>query len=607
MLTLQQATTSSRLKAVWRSLLDGVDEHLVRDPLDYTGFEVRLQENIDNLRIAARHGGYVPKAPTHVRLAKRNGLTRLIQSLDIPDAILLKSIADLLQENLHRVLPACSRFSRSQDVIQEDESVEYVSWFEAFTRHDRCVKSLLVGEGISHVVTADVANFFPTIDHRILRQMIAVSGNAESRLTNLLFLIIQRMSWRPDYGHNRGIGIPIEQYDASRILAHAYMQTVDHHFDDEIQEGRYARWVDDITVGCRSRPEAKQVLSRLQFQVEKIGLFLNSSKSKIIPASEFAALCYPEVNELLDRMHEVTASDEEVTTDDREAFETSLGQHLNGPRLSTWDRVLRRFYTEGRRLGSDSLEEAVVSHIAELPSMTRSALNYLMGRPFNHVILGDLLSYLQSDENIYEDVEVQVWSFLGNWRIPPALSEEIADAALGHIQGAAGFGRPHSDYSCAVAIPVIAKHGNARQMKALRRLLGGRLGRSKWGVRYALCALVGTPAHRTAALRTALRFEDPAVRRIHDFVTTLVDDPRQYDQVLRKRIRVIESAPPLHAYLPAKWHPFIALPREQHSYAGTWDNHLQVLETKLRTPMPELRDGVSLLSVRRAMERPVDA
>jgi len=241
--------------------------------------------------------------------------------------------------------------------IYEEDFHEFWHGFRAGHSAHQALSELreqCVGQRINWIVDADVSGFFPSINHRLLHQLVAQRTGAEERLINLLFFLLESMTWRPAYSENRHVGLPQENYDASRILAHAFLQPIDTEFQPEIKEGRYARWADDFVIAVPDQQEGRLVLRRLEQALEDRGLFPNSAKSKIVRAQDFAASLYPEWNDFLDKVHESTKNLATLPRVSQSTFDKKLKSFLAIPkneRLKTWDRVLRRFYTESRRKG----------------------------------------------------------------------------------------------------------------------------------------------------------------------------------------------------------------------------------------------------------------
>jgi hypothetical protein len=100
------------------------------------------------------------------------------------------------------------------------------------------------------VFDTDIADFFPSIDRRRAREFLASRTSAHPTLLSLLFACLE--AWLPRFDYSPMTGLPIENNDVSRLVAHAYLKQVDRLFDE--QDCIYLRYVDDTVVFASSEP-----------------------------------------------------------------------------------------------------------------------------------------------------------------------------------------------------------------------------------------------------------------------------------------------------------------------------------------------------------------
>src|SRR5690606_26085733 len=120
----------------------------------------------------------------------------------------------------------------------------------------------------------------------------------------------------------------------------------------------------------------------------------------------------------LDSVMEATKTVTTTPTVSLNDFEDRLKKFLSIPiekRLSTWDRILRRYYTCSRRIGSSHLEIHAFAHLQQFPSSAKSITRYLLQRPFQQDILCSTFEYLKSRLNVYQEVEIYLYDFLLAW------------------------------------------------------------------------------------------------------------------------------------------------------------------------------------------------
>jgi hypothetical protein len=596
--SFESVLSLNSLRKVWKAANEGLRDALIRDPLDHLAFEAHLDANLRELASSLAAGLYRPAPPTTVRGSKRDGLTRPLSFLEVTDTLVLKGIVDAIQPKLHQGFPSCVAFARSQKQAFVEDPSDYESWIQAWLRHDKTVKKLLEQRGCRFIAKGDVGNFFPTVSHRLLRQMVAQKTGGDEKLLNLLFFVLESMTWRPAYGENREVGLPQENYDASRILAHAFLEPLDTEFRRERAAKRYARWVDDIVVAVIDMAEGGRVLARMQRALEDRGLFLNSAKSKIIPLRNFANALYPKENAYLDRVHAGTARKPGVQRVTKAAFERRLRDFLAcEDRYETWDRVLKRYYTESRRMGSGVLESYAGCHLRELPAIAENVLDYLRGRPFARSVLDTLLRYLRSGDNMYEDIEILIYEFLLEWRVPNRQATRVADQCLNHFFGRAGYPNPLSQYARGLMALLAYKYGTPGHMDEIAGAVSTARAHDPWLVRYCVYVLAGTDSHRQEAFRLAERYEHPGLRRTHAFLVSVANNPSSHASLLRKRVAARERKLPDYWYFPARMLPLARLARVDASFRAQWDQHLQRVVNTLKRTAAVYRDERSILLI----------
>ena len=596
------AVSVSRLRDTWKRLRPNCKNQLVRDPLDYLAFEWQSEGYLKELRSSLLASRYRPCATTVIRAAKRAGLTRPLQFLDITDSIVIESCTSVLAPKLHAHMADCVFFGRSHKKA-DDDCDPYEAWFEAWLRRDRRLRGMLADRQLTWIVKADIGNFFPTVSHRLLRQLVAGTTGAEQRLTDLVFFLLEELTWRPDFTQNREIGLPQLSDDASRILAHAFVSQLDEAFSEEVDQGRYARWVDDVVIAVRSHGETFSVLARFEDALSRLGLFPNAAKCRAVHVQDFAAEMSTRENDYLDRVHSFTEGDSAVRPVRRSAFVRRAQAHLQiAPegRLSTWDRLLRRYYTEARRIESDVLEQHALEHIRDFPETTPKVIDYLRGRPFAGDVMRGLFRYLKSGHNIHHDVEALIWDFICDWRIPTSYASRsgLADRAMNAFLGRGGFRVALTEYARGLMTLCAHKYGTSEHLDEIQVELSRRVAHDPWVMRYGVCALAGSAAHLDAGLRLAARYEDRPLRRIHSLLTSIRAEPGGHSRFLRDHVRPFEKRYPDYSYLPARMLTLVALPRCDESFRGPWDKHLHSVVAKLMDTPEPYRDMRSIDFIR---------
>ena len=237
----------------------GVDHQTVAQ------FEDRQLEELRRLEEELRTGKYQPRAVKRVWIPKPG--SREMRPLGIP------SVRDrVVQTALLHVL----------EPIFDSTFAENSYGF----RHGRgCHHALerieaLLNEGYVHVVDADLKSYFDTIpkDRLMDRLRERISDSGVLRLVEQFLeqgVMDGLREWTPELGTPQGAVI-------SPLLANVYLNPLDHLMAEAgIAMIRYA---DDFVILCRSREDADQALTKVQHWVEKNGLLLHPTKTKIVDA-----------------------------------------------------------------------------------------------------------------------------------------------------------------------------------------------------------------------------------------------------------------------------------------------------------------------------------
>lgn len=118
-------------------------------------------------------------------------------------------------------------------------------------------KALQDEENTRYCLKIDVQKFYPSVDHKILKQIIRLKIK-DKDLLNLLDLII-----------DSAVGLPIGNY-LSQHLANLYLTYFDHWLKEIMKVRYYFRYCDDIAILSGSKPYLHQLLSdiRIYFEID---------------------------------------------------------------------------------------------------------------------------------------------------------------------------------------------------------------------------------------------------------------------------------------------------------------------------------------------------
>jgi hypothetical protein len=234
---------------------------------------------------------------------------------------------------------------------------------------------------------------------------------------DLVFYILERYSWRPDYIPGTNRGLPQMNFDAPRLLAHSFLFELDR-FITTNNRGAYARFMDDIDVGVPSVGEAKQLIRDIDLVLQSRGVRLNSGKTLIMSAAEASEHYFVDENRFLDSIdyhlsRRLARSQKTGIPFDagrlgrlsRSRFRKNLSIRGHYDR-GNGDKVLKRHIGFLLRFGIDVPDAVLISCINNCPSLRDIAIRAICfkgysRRRFDALKLYALSKYCVDEASVY--------------------------------------------------------------------------------------------------------------------------------------------------------------------------------------------------------------
>jgi RNA-directed DNA polymerase len=129
------------------------------------------------------------------------------------------------------------------------------------------------------IVDADLADFFGTLSHELLVELVA-DRVADGRVLSLIRSMLTAGALRDGVFESAVAGTP-QGGVASPLLSNVYL----HVFDERMARAGFAltRYADDWVIVCRSQSEAKRALASARAVLEReLGLRLHPEKTRIV-------------------------------------------------------------------------------------------------------------------------------------------------------------------------------------------------------------------------------------------------------------------------------------------------------------------------------------
>ena len=512
------------MRRTWLELRRELTKTDFRDCVDYVEIDLLWDEWLDRLRRRLLDGSYRPQEPGRREAAKSNGAFRVITSPAIEDVLVYRTITDFVYQTARRSEPRGAFFGRRHvkepvgtkiDRLSEEA---YESFFEIWLRYDEYRKRLLRSGLYEFILITDISNFFESVPHGLLLEYLAayrLPREARGILTQLIDVL------RPASGHSAApaIGLPVEQFDSSRTLAHIFLFEHDRrvvHFLGS--EDAYVRWMDDQTIGVKSRVQARQVIGMLTRSLASQRLTLNAAKTKALAPADIAKHFWLDHNIKLNKLEgrlEAGEDPRSMQVDAADLWEKLKEQGTTG----NWDKVALRILALAGRTGSDTITlDDCRWLLADAPDRSARVFEYLLARRRFSDYVALFEWFLVSENCLYEDVEANWFEALLRVSPPRDVRPQIKRLATEFVLGSPrGTKRSASRVPAAMLLYWIGDGRQGRLLESLLTRRGMLDGPTRRSVAAILCALWPEQLDRWLAL--AARQSSPQVSSLIEWLT----------------------------------------------------------------------------------------
>ena len=502
------------------------DIPLVRDSTGGIAFELGLDDVVSNLQRRLSDGTYRPQLPVIIESAKSQLLHRRLSFLAFEDVLILGTLVHTARPKLMANMVEWVSFGRSDptnptSTTEDDDAFGYVDWWNEWLKFRNLVR-VIQDDPRPYLVTSDITNFFESIDLSLLRSKISSEGALNENSINLLFHLLDRIRIVEEYRPTVSLGLPAVADDTSRILAHFYLAELDGELSVEGQNGRYTRWVDDMVISTEDAIEGRTIVARIERTLSKLGLVANSAKTKLISKEQFRIDHYEEQNAYLDLVHDTTETENSIPLHFVEGFEYSLNHFLTPPYVGEWEQVLRRFYTQSKRIRSETLLAKWCEHLAEFPGSSAKILDYVSFFPGNMDFCDRFFSFLKRRGPLFDDIQILLYEtlLLKPFPVDPEMRCHIFNLVNTHFSGNDGFEAP-GGYVKGLQALAMYKFGGAKASDCVAETFAEIALESPVFATYGLPVLAASETHRAHAFGSTEQLEDSRILRVRTLIERL--------------------------------------------------------------------------------------
>lgn len=244
------------------------------DKVSLEEFERNLDLNLEEIHRLLYEDKYQPQPVRRVVIPKPNGDQRPLGIPTVRDRIVQRALLNRIGKIFEAKFRDCSfGYRPNRNALQAIQRVEQY-----------------LKEGYQWVVEVDIAEFFDTVNHDKLIDLVA-EEIADGRVLRLIEKFLQSGVMQEMRIEYPATGTP-QGGIISPLLANIYL----HPYDEEMTLKGYkvVRYADDIIILCQSRQKAELALKETRHILEdKLGLRLNLEKTRLVHKSQtFQVLGY---------------------------------------------------------------------------------------------------------------------------------------------------------------------------------------------------------------------------------------------------------------------------------------------------------------------------
>ncbi|SRR5579883_130658 len=249
-------------------------------------FSFFLEKNISILINEIKHEIFRPESSYKVFIPKKNNLFRPLSLLKFKDLLVYQSIINTIADIVYdEIYPYYNHiiFGNVYNTSNENDKFFFFKpWKQQWRKFEDITRKFYEND-YKFLADFDIASFFDTIDHYILKQILENNFQIDTKLVEFLITLLEAFTsdshhktFRSKHGIPQG---PI----ASAFLADLYL----FHFVDLEMIGnknkptldiQYIRYVDDIRIFSKDKISAQKAIANLDLLARDLGLIPQQTK-----------------------------------------------------------------------------------------------------------------------------------------------------------------------------------------------------------------------------------------------------------------------------------------------------------------------------------------
>ena len=406
------------------------------------------------------------------------------------DAILLQTLVNVLEKEIKTHQPHPNAYysqSHAPPTTEEVDGTFAYPWWILWPQFQQRIWQFT--RSYKYVVITDIANYFDSIPLAALRNRIASLGDFGENVLNFLFFLLDAFTWRPYYMPASGVGLLQLNFDAPRLLAHAYLFPI----DTELQENtniEFVRWMDDINCGVPDQRTVRRLLRDLEIVLNNLGIKLNPSKTQVLEAKDALVYFWIHENRMLTVIGNLAKTRTNISATRGRLHDYAIKRYRRFRqqlRLGQWEKIYKRYFGLFGSLDDPALQRDVPDLLSEVSELRGVICRYyaLLGPSKGR--LSHLEQYLRSgrcldDASIFEVVKTLVF-----WRGQRTGARRNAIIVLVPVVARLGSEQLTRDQMTVAgvssAVWLLAKYGLPSELEAFLNDSSSVWTRSSWAAR----------------------------------------------------------------------------------------------------------------------------
>lgn len=415
---LEKIFEKKKITEVWRKIVKNQMRNIdLKDLFDHYDFNYNIDERATTIRNDILSGNYKVSQALTYRIEKKFGICRHLVTPQPTDALVFQILVENVSKEILENQPSKNAFySRDRHNISKPHEVdEYMfNWKQQWKNMQKMIYNFTDEQ--DYIIVTDLSNYYDSIDIKELRKVFSSYSKLNEVLVDLVFKIIEEISWKPDYLPYSSRGLPTTNLEGVRLLAHSFLFEIDEVIK-QATNNSFARWMDDITIGVGSKKQAVEIISSVSDMLKSRGLSLNLSKTNIYNEKQGYYHFQIEANRYLDGIEQIKKDDSNYKSVCNE-MNKKFKQHFKDQGAKYWEKVTKRYITAYGRLESTKLLNDLPNIYAEYPNLRSNLIYYLSILGYRKTTYVKIMEIIERID-IFDDISMyQLCYLITQWEIP---------------------------------------------------------------------------------------------------------------------------------------------------------------------------------------------